>query len=168
MPSQPYNLFLRAPGERRRPPSGMDAVVCLEKPRAGDLVSHHNLPEIFTGGLSGAISTFLLAALGVWAADKLQLRAPASDSWSRRFNLHLPITPAWESLGTRWEDLCNFLTGDAWTFSFRPAPVELPLRRSWPHPWTPQTAMLFSGGLDSMAGAIDRLEAGDRLLLVSH
>jgi 7-cyano-7-deazaguanine synthase in queuosine biosynthesis len=28
--------------------------------------------------------------------------------------------------------------------------------------------MLFSGGLDSLAGAIDRLEAGDRLLLVSH
>jgi 7-cyano-7-deazaguanine synthase in queuosine biosynthesis len=28
--------------------------------------------------------------------------------------------------------------------------------------------VLFSGGLDSLAGAIDRLAAGDRLLLVSH
>ncbi|MBM4295691.1 MAG: hypothetical protein FJ126_12425 [Deltaproteobacteria bacterium] len=168
MPAKPYNLLLRAPGERRRPPPGMDAVVCLEKPGAGDLVFHHNFPEIFGGGLSGAIASFLRAALGVWAADKLQLRAAAPDAWTRRYNLHLPVTPAWESLAARLGDLCNFLTGDVWTFSFRPGPVDFPFRGSWPHTWTPRVAALFSGGLDSLAGAIDLLEAGDRLLLVSH
>lgn len=164
-----FNLFLRAPGERRRPPSGMDAQLCLEAPGSGEISFHHNLSDIIASDESAsAVHAFLLAALGVWAGDKLQVRAAAPDAWARRFNLHLPTNPAWESLAPRLADLCNFLTGDNWNFTLRRASVELPCRCGWPHPWTPQAVMLFSGGLDSLAGAIDRLEAGERLLLVSH
>ena len=42
------------------------------------------------------------------------------------------------------------------------------LKGEWPHAWRPDGVMLFSGGLDSLAGAVDYLEAGERLLLVSH
>jgi 7-cyano-7-deazaguanine synthase in queuosine biosynthesis len=146
----------------------MDAVVCLEKPGEGDLVFHHNLSEIFGGGSSDAVFSFLLAALGVWAADKLHLRAGAPDAWSRVFTLHLPVAPVWESLAPRLAELSNFLTGDTWTLTLRKKTIDLPARRSWPHQWTPQAVVMFSGGLDSLAGAIDLLEAGDRLLLVSH
>ena len=46
--------------------------------------------------------------------------------------------------------------------------MDLGLKGEWPHPWRPDGVMLFSGGLDSLIGALDRLEAGERLLLVSH
>ncbi len=168
MAVEPYKLFLRAPRERRRPPSGMDAVVCLDKPGAGDLVCHHNLSEIFGEGVSGPVRAFLLAAVAMWAADKLQLRAAAPDAWSRTFSLYLPTTPEWHGPSPQLAPLLNFLTGDNWNLHTRERFIDLGFHAPWPHPWAPQAAVLFSGGLDSLVGAIDRLEAGDRLLLVSH
>ena len=64
--------------------------------------------------------------------------------------------------------LLNFLTGDDWTLKLRPASLDLGLKGAWPHAWRPDGVMLFSGGLDSLVGAVDYLEAGERLLLVSH
>jgi len=169
MTMEPFKLFLQGPGERRRPPPGMDALLCLASPDPGEISFHHNFSEMVGGGeFSAAVHAFVLMALGIWAGDKLQPRAAAPDAWTRRFNLHLPTMPVWESLAPRLADLSNFLTGDDWTFTSRRAPVELPFRRAWSHSWTPQAVALFSGGLDSLAGAIDRLEAGNRLLLVSH
>jgi 7-cyano-7-deazaguanine synthase in queuosine biosynthesis len=46
--------------------------------------------------------------------------------------------------------------------------VDLELAGAWPHAWQPTAAALFSGGLDSLIGAIDLLEQGHRLVLVSH
>jgi 7-cyano-7-deazaguanine synthase in queuosine biosynthesis len=66
------------------------------------------------------------------------------------------------------ERLLLFLTGDAWTFRPRQAPVEVPFDGAWPHGWQPTAVALFSGGLDSLTGAIDLLEEGHRLVLVSH
>ena len=66
----------------------------------------------------------------------------------------------------------NFLTGDRWTFDFRPRPdgferfvaarpLILPELRF-------DGVSLFSGGLDSLIGAIDALEEGRNPLFVSH
>ena len=46
--------------------------------------------------------------------------------------------------------------------------MDLGLKGEWPHTWRPDGVMLFSGGLDSLVGAVDYLAAGERLLLVSH
>jgi hypothetical protein len=62
----------------------------------------------------------------------------------------------------------NFLTGDSWTIKTRAAALNLGLAAKWDRPWQPQAVALFSGGLDSLAGAIDLLEAGRRVLLLSH
>jgi hypothetical protein len=163
-------LYLKAPGERRRPPAGMAAVIHLDEPGAPGYPLHHNLARLpAPAGLPGqAVLAFLLAALGVWAADKFTPRRDAPDAWTRALTLHLPLSPAWLPLAPRLGRLLEFLTGDDWTLKVREVSPKLGFTGEWPHAWRPDAVMLFSGGLDSLVGALDRLEAGQNLLLVSH
>lgn len=168
--SLPVPLYFKAPGEKLRPPRGVAAILHLEEPSLAGYPLHHNLSRLLNSPVSPtqSVQAFLLAALGIWAADKFQLRRPTPDAWTRQFFLHLPLSPQWLPLAPRLEHLLNFLTGDDWTLKLRQAPLELGIKAVWPHPWLPDGIMLFSGGLDSLVGAVDFLEAGQRLLLVSH
>jgi 7-cyano-7-deazaguanine synthase in queuosine biosynthesis len=163
-------LYLRAPGERRRPPPGLAAVLHLEEPGREGYPLHHNLSRLPASPVlpGQEVQAFLLAALGVWAADKLQPRQATPDAWTRELTLHLPASPRWLPLAPRLAALLNFLTGDDWILKVREAPLDLGLKGEWPHAWRPDGVMLFSGGLDSLVGALDFLEAGQRLVLVSH
>jgi hypothetical protein len=78
---------------------------------------------------------------------------------------------------TRWnaarpvlERMLNFLTGDRWTIQFRPRPARFAQIVPQPNLIVPPFTgvSLFSGGLDSLIGAIDELEAKRVPLLVSH
>jgi 7-cyano-7-deazaguanine synthase in queuosine biosynthesis len=164
------HLYLRAPGEKRRAPPGVKVLIHLDEPKARGYPLHHNLPAFFIRPFPPppAVAAFLLAALGVWAGDKLLPRKSAPDAWTREIVLHLPTTPAWLRLAPPLEEILNFLTGDQWTIKYRESPLNLGFAGSWDHPWRPQAVSLFSGGLDSLAGAVNQLEAGRRLLLVSH
>ncbi len=163
-------LYLKAPGERRRPPPGITAVLHLDEPSAPGYPIHHNLRRMpGTGGPPNQeVQAFLLAALGVWAADKFQPRQAAADAWTREITLHLPFSPDWLPRTPRLEHLLNFLTGDDWTLKVREATLDLGLKGEWSQAWQPDGVMLFSGGLDSLVGAIDFLEARQRLVLLSH
>ncbi len=163
-------LYLRAPSEKRRPPPGVAAVIHLDEPGQAGYPLHHNLNRLpaASGLLGKAVQAFLLAALGVWAADKLLPRRATPDAWTRHIILNLPVSPGWLPLAPRLGRLLNFLTGDDWTLKLREARLDLGLKGEWPHPWRPDAVMLFSGGLDSLVAALDALEAGQRLVLVSH
>jgi 7-cyano-7-deazaguanine synthase in queuosine biosynthesis len=166
-------LYLKAPyekPEKRRPPPGIAAVIHLDEPGQPGYSLHHNLSRLpaAPGQPGQAVMAFLLAALGVWAADKLLPRSNAPDAWTRQIKLHLPVSPGWLPLATRLSRLLNFLTGDDWTLKLREASLDLGLKGERPSAWRPDGVMLFSGGLDSLVGALDYLEAGQRLLLVSH
>jgi hypothetical protein len=165
-----YHLYLQTPGEKRRPPKGLDAAVHLTPGGPEGLVLHHNLERVYATPRqpAAAAQAFLLAALAVWAGDKLLPRRAAADAWARELVLHLPTTSPWSPLAPRLAALLGFLTGDTWTLKLREAPVDLGFKAPWPHPWLPEAVVLFSGGLDSLAGALDLLAAGKRLLLVSH
>ena len=93
-------LFLRAPGEKRRPPAGMTAEIHLDEPGRSGYPLHHDLAQLLAAPqLPGeAAQTFLLAALGVWAADKLLPRREAPDAWTREIILHLPAADPWSQL----------------------------------------------------------------------
>jgi 7-cyano-7-deazaguanine synthase in queuosine biosynthesis len=166
----PDHLYLRAPGEKRRPPPGITAVIHLDEPGASGYPLHHNLDRLFSHPAPPppAVTAFLLAALGVWAGDKLLPRNTTSDAWTREVILHLPATKEWAKLASPLARVLNFLTGDNWTIKARESPFNLGFTGRWEQSWRPGAVVLFSGGLDSLAGAIDRLAAGDRLLLVSH
>ena len=163
-------LYLRAPDEKRRPPPGVAAVIHLDEPGVPGYPLHHNLARLpATPGLPGqAVTAFLSLALGVWAADKFLARRAAPDAWTREITLHLPVSPGWLPLAPRLGRPPQFSHRGRLEPEAREASLDLGLKGEWPHPWRPDGVMLFSGGLDSLIGALDRLEAGERLLLVSH
>ncbi len=116
-----------------------------------------------------------VVAAHVHAADTRISRADESqDSWTREIRLVIPVhdPQRWSAATPTLTTLLNFLTGDRWTLQFRPRPERFATiaeanTASLLQPLF--TALsLFSGGLDSLIGAIDLLEAGEEPLFVSH
>ncbi len=120
---------------------------------------------------------FLLLAAAVYSLDKLILRTQAADGWTRNFTLVLPVSDVnmWEAVKSDLTSCLSFLTGDNWEIDFMQQgatpirPVYRRRRRVVPRP-TGEVVCLFSGGLDSLIGAIDWLEQNRprRILLVGH
>lgn len=117
----------------------------------------------------------LVLASHVHAADTRISRAEQSqDSWTREIRLVIPVRdPAlWTRAITTLTKALNFLTGDRWTIGFRARPprfatiAEEAPRSLIALPF--DVVSLFSGGLDSLIGAIDLLQSGSTPLLVSH
>jgi 7-cyano-7-deazaguanine synthase in queuosine biosynthesis len=108
-------------------------------------------------------------AVAVFAADLRVQRKHGEGRWARDLTLHLPVSDpvAWRRAQRDLLAMLGFLTGDRWQ-------VELRQRAGSGDATSAATAeppaavCLFSGGLDSFIGAVDRLEAGGRVVLVSH
>jgi 7-cyano-7-deazaguanine synthase in queuosine biosynthesis len=168
--SRPYVLYVKAPQEKRRPPRKADAAVQLGESAGSGLCLHNNLHQLWPlpDGKQEQVHAFLIFALGVWAADKLVPRGRWPDAWTREIVVDIPASPAWVGLAPDQAALLNFLTGDAWTIRPRETRLDLKLAGTWPHSWQPTAVSFLSGGLDSLTGAIDLLEEGHRLILVSH
>jgi len=117
----------------------------------------------------------LIVAAHVHAADTRVSRTTESqDSWTREIRLVIPVSDQarWTGATSILERMLNFLTGDRWTIGFRKRPPRFasavkirPLIFKKP---SFDDLSLFSGGLDSLIGAIDLLEAGGVPLLISH
>lgn len=167
---RPFRLFLRAPAEKSRPPREADAVIHLSEPGVPGLPVYHNFREFWPlpGETAQEATAFLLWALGVWAADKLVPRALMPDAWTREIVLEYPSSPRLLAQAPQWAPLAAFLTGDTWTLKPRKVQINLEFAGTWPHSWQPTAVALFSGGLDSLAGVVNLLEEGQRLVLVSH
>ena len=117
----------------------------------------------------------LITAVHVHAADtRISRTSESQDTWTREIRLVIPVSdPAcWNAAVPLLTRMLNFLTGDRWTLGFRPRPTSfagiLPPRLSRSRVAPFNGVSLFSGGLDSLIGAIDILEAGGTPLLVSH
>jgi 7-cyano-7-deazaguanine synthase in queuosine biosynthesis len=99
--------------------------------------------------------------------------------WGRRFRLFVAVRQPerWNTpeMKSALEDLVGFLSGDDYRFQFLkseepPAyPSRLPLGSENAVRKRHDQVMLFSGGLDSLAGAVQELSlTDDRIVLVSH
>ena len=119
----------------------------------------------------------------VFAADRLVSRGGTDsvvfDSWSRIFHFGVKVRDAdfWNDLSTKEKlsELLEFISGDReFKFEFLPGhstpPAHLFDREDFLlEPDKPHHVMLFSGGLDSLAGAVERLNTtNDIVCLVSH
>lgn len=115
---------------------------------------------------------FLSAA--IYALDKFTSRKEASDSWTREISLSFPV-----SCPDKWQpiiptiNLClSFLTGDLIDIHVYNSDVifETPLSPELRPYSLYDSVCLFSGGLDSLVGAIDLLEANPekKYILLSH
>jgi len=117
----------------------------------------------------------LVVAAHVHAADTRISRAEQSqDSWTREIRLVIPVSDPvrWTGAIPTLTKTLNFLTGDRWTVGFRAQPPRFAtiVQEAPPTLLAPpfDVVSLFSGGLDSLIGAIDLLEGGATPLLVSH
>ncbi|MBN8502527.1 MAG: hypothetical protein J0M19_15475, partial [Sphingomonadales bacterium] len=117
----------------------------------------------------------LVVAAHVHAADtRISRSTESQDAWTREIRLVVPVSdPAlWAVAAPILVRALNFLTGDKWDVGFRKrakgyaklVPAAAP--DLIPVPF--DGVSLFSGGLDSLIGAIDSLSAGETPLLVSH
>jgi 7-cyano-7-deazaguanine synthase in queuosine biosynthesis len=122
---------------------------------------------------------FLIIAGICYTADKIVERKTAPDNWTREFNIEFPVssTKAWLLVLSQLQIALGFLTGDIWKFSIRAVettffrkPRKPTRRRSEPQLIAADKVCLFSGGLDSLIGAIDLLQNNrtERIVLLGH
>jgi hypothetical protein len=169
------------PGDRDRLPLGDGEVATRLDLVAGERKLDHGIGRALNDlkrlGLHPSeigVDVLVLAA-HVHAADTRISRASESqDGWTREIRLIVPVSdPAlWVGVAPTFVRMLNFLTGDRWSLAFRARPRRFakivparPARLIGP-PF--DDLALFSGGLDSLIGAIDALEAGSTPLLLSH
>ncbi len=121
-----------------------------------------------------AADLFLLAA-GAYCVDKLSPRHEAPDAWTRDLRLAVPVEAPDRFGAGLFDRALSFLTGDTWHVSPYESAVDplaaLPVLAPALLPFVDVDGVsLFSGGLDSLCGVIDLLEADPalRLGLVGH
>jgi hypothetical protein len=117
----------------------------------------------------------LITASLCYITDKTVPRWMESDGWARELDLTLPVSEPdrWASVAETFSQTLSFLTGDVWHLHFYQAPhalFERPTQRPLPDVSPIDAVSLFSGGLDSLAGAIDLLAGNgkQKVLLLGH
>jgi 7-cyano-7-deazaguanine synthase in queuosine biosynthesis len=112
---------------------------------------------------------------GEWTHDK------SVEPWSRDFQFIVPVRDhtfwARKDVGALLQQTLGFLSDDRYSFVFRPMTPEGTPKQAyfeldesqedWPF-YEVERVVMFSGGLDSLAGAVDTVSNGGRLVLVSH
>lgn len=148
-----------------------------------------NSVRIGTEGVEQALLTylpdierdFLDVAMAVYVTDRLVLRSPEHPSdWTtamngRKLHLHLPVRHQsfWMQQHV-YESLIvalNYFTGDEWSFEFCLGRSGGGTRPLFTKPLDRPFVGLFSGGLDSFAGAVNQLmnsEHATGVLVAAH
>jgi len=108
----------------------------------------------------------------IYTIDKIIQRTETYDCWSRDIEVTIPVNSveSWSNAKDMLKEAIDFLTSDNWILNFRQVTIPyfslerpvLPINAKFEH------ICLFSGGLDSLAGAINLIDEKDNILLVSH
>ena len=134
--------------------------------------------------IPAALVDLLEVACYIYAADGAISRGGRVDlqmgtRWRRKLQFVIPVRrpELWSSapVSSTLVETLGFLSDDEYEFDFRPLgnPPLMDTYFEFPEvattSFSPDEVMLFSGGLDSLAGAVELLAAGGtRLALVSH
>lgn len=134
--------------------------------------------------LPEALADLLELAAYIYCADSTVRRGgnamtEMGRDWRRRFRFVVPVRlpDLWSSaeISALLSEVLGFLSDDFYEFDFQPLrnpqtlQSYLDLTGGEPHGFRPDTVLLFSGGLDSLAGAIEELIGNKRrVALVSH
>ncbi len=105
----------------------------------------------------------LIIAMSVFCADKRIPRSYFDDSWTRYFDINIPVieTEKWNEVKESLVTILNFLTGDKWSFNFRKSTNKFRSEKESKYKLISNKEFngvsLFSGGLDSYCGALKLL-----------
>jgi hypothetical protein len=131
------------------------------------------LNTVRRAGLSPATLAwdFASIALAAVAADFAEWRSSSPDGWTREFEVQVPVSDPdlWSTQADRLKDALSFLTTDRWSFTFTSGSVPF-VKPKGKRLQTPDAdcVALLSGGMDSLIGGIDLVEAGKVPYFVSH
>lgn len=124
--------------------------------------------------VNSEIRDFFFITCSVYGIDRFVNRKKHSvDGWSRELQISFPVSEIkiWEGVKDDLEELFSFLTGDYWKIDFYKSDfinpvIDLPIDFKEKY----KQLNLFSGGLDSLIGAVDFLSTHpkDKILLASH
>lgn len=148
-------------------------------------IRFENVAKVVRQNLSPRLIDFLEIASYVYSADCGTLRGnkwtddDSTEPWSRDLSFVIPVRDL--EFWTRAEIKCllaeilTFLSNDKYSFNFVPLErdrSEQPYfdfgdAENWPFHHLDRVIM-FSGGLDSLAGAVEVAAAGGKVVLVSH
>lgn len=122
-------------------------------------------------GLAPALEAWdlLSLALSAVAADFTVRRDTSVDGWTREIDLEVAVSDPsrWSGLGDQIASTLAFLTTDRWVVRFAGG-ATLPDAPKKPRLSMADSAVLLSGGLDSLIGVIDLHAAGSSIFAVSH
>jgi len=128
----------------------------------------------FANLVNNQVRDFFVITCAVYGIDRFVNRKQNSvDGWSRELQISFPVSDIreWNNTKEDLQETLSFLTGDYWTINFYNsnffnAIPELPMLLNENY----KQVNLFSGGLDSLIGAVDFLSThpNDKLLFASH
>jgi len=114
------------------------------------------------------VESFAALALATYTADKAYERSLAEDAWTRELIVSVPISPDFGPAVPILVDGLRFLSGDYWRVETRTEEASIGARTYYEDDFVADAVCLFSGGTDSLTGAINLLEDGKSIILVSH
>jgi len=144
-----------------------------------------DLAKVFAKHLSQRLEDLLEIAAYVYTADCATVRGgnwaddETTEPWDRDFHFVIPVRDLafWSNDGVAKDlvEILRFLSDDKYAFTFRQLTHEPPKQlyfefgdlEDWPF-YGVARVLMFSGGLDSLAGALDTAAKGENLVLVSH
>lgn len=161
-------------------PSPKEALeLALHGPHANVSLKISDVSEAMAANVPDILVDLLEVASYVYAADQATLRGDATDAgdqWRRRFRFHIPVRrpEVWsqDAVTSALADTLSFLSDDDYEFCFSKIetlpPVQLYLENMGGD-FQVDDVLLFSGGLDSLSGAIhETIAEKRRVVLVSH
>lgn len=143
------------------------------------------MTRAFRQNLSKRLVDFLEIASYVFSADcatprgKKWADGDSAEPWTRDFAFVIPVRDFdfWKARKIKGliEEILGFLSNDKYSFTFVPLDqdrtdqsyFEFGDLQNWSF-HGPDRVLMFSGGLDSLAGAVETAAGGGRLVLVSH
>jgi 7-cyano-7-deazaguanine synthase in queuosine biosynthesis len=162
----------------------------VELDAVGDQANVHirfqNVAKVFHRHLSARLVDLLEIASYVYSADCSTSRGTewsdddASEPWTRDFAFVIPVRQPefWNSNDVKCSitQALAFLSNDRYSFRFSKLErdrtyeqqyLEFGQDEDWPF-HRPDRVIMFSGGLDSLAGAVETARKGGNIALVSH
>lgn len=117
------------------------------------------------------IDILVLAGLVYLADTRISRKQNSEDSWTREISIEIPVfnLEKWVATSNLFNRMLDFLTGDKWSISYVKRDEELAEKPEDEYV-IPQfeAVTLFSGGMDSLIGAINHLENHKKIALISH